>query len=984
MPTQKQKQALEKLREEHQVDTVTWDPERDTPRIVRGALSKGGSQPPTSIVETFLEAHGGVFAITSPAEFEIVSIKEDSAGSRHVRVGRRHRRLRVYPSLLAFWIDADGVIRRIKAQWPRLRKLRTQKAVWSVSQALQVVSKARKGSDFMGIVGEPTLEYHLKSSKRNAEVVLAWNLVARFAGEAPLTEGFIVSAIDGSILLRYLDEDEVATTTTGIGANNADETALTPVRTLEVDDPGVSDLELLDATRIPQVETYDVAGAASYTGVDPLFTDGDADGVFDDVLTNSPRTASDRPAVDAHYNTGLIHDYFARSVTQNAIALFGRVGWADDAAQPWVSKVHYGIDYLTSVYSRSSRLTAHGDGDGINLTYKATLDTCGHEWAHALQASEVTGGVNPDGGFDGTTDENFVLKEAIADMFACAINRASGTRLGPVFEDDVAMAGATHASTGSRLRGMRRPADFGQPDHYEAAADTSSLGFAGTTSNYTRTGILDKAAYLMAGGGSHPDAASDPVTYPPIDVYGMGVRCFENILYYALVYLCGPADEFAEFRQDMIDAANILYPGTCKADTVEKAFDAVGIYQVPGVPPVEPPGPDPMITPWGARTDSSPKYQSPDIYVRDGAGNIAEPLKGQVNRLFALVTNTGDTDAIGVDVTFRYRPYGAGTSGNTWKTIATETADVPFGTSVEVETAWDLTDDTEDNGGTWPLPQGDFDHFCVEVELDHPSDVDTCNNVAQNNFTSVVDADGDSDGATTLLVGNSQREARWVAVVPDHRIDPKWRVAIDLTPALNDNRASLTRLLRDRRNGPPWLGTMPGATFLPLGPGESRAVRLSWQLGPADRYDGRVHGCCRGRASGGRGVAGEFRATVERLRLSGKRFSARLRGGLRADGATVRFRGDLEGTVERATGRFRGSFSGRGSRHGKERRVKFSAEGELAASANISLAVVAGDDEQGVDLGIRLVGDPRELCARPKLPRRKRTKRSRKGKKKAR
>jgi hypothetical protein len=666
--------------------------------------------------------------------------------------------------------------------------------------------------------------------------------------------------------------------------------------------------------------------------------------------------------VDAHYNTGLMHDYLARTVTVNSISLFGRDGWKDDASQKWVSLVHKGTNSMSSSFSRSNRVLSHGDGDGTTMTYKPTLDTCAHEWSHALQAAEVTGGTNPNGGFDFTPDETFIIKEIIADIFACCINRDWGWRFGAIFEDDAAMSGATFSSTGSRLRGMRSPSTYGQPDHYYASADTLGGGYAGATSNYERCGILDKAGFLMAAGGTHPSAASDPTTYPPITVYGMGCGPLENILYYTLVNLSDADDVFADFRQDMIDAANTLYPGDhCKAQTVRRAFDAVGIYAEGSTPPASPPGPDPMITPWGARTDVPPYWQSPDIYVKDAGGTIVDPLKGQVNRLFARVTNIGDADATGVSVTFSFLPYGAGTSGNAPKTIGTVTHDVPQGAPVEFEIAWDLTDLTDTNGGAWPLPLGDFDHFCVRAQVDHAADVDTCNNYAQNNFGNVETADGD-DGDGVFLVGNSNPEvARWVALIPAHRISRGWRVKIDPGKLLAGVQPKPV-------GGKPWIGNALDAVTVPLEPNELRPVEFGWSIDSREKYDGPVYGCLKGRAEGEKLVTGELVAEIKHLILEGDRFEATITGWIHQESGSRGLRGTSKGEVDRKSGEFRGEFEGLVSYRGGEEKAGFEAKGVMGASASFSFVVVNPDDEQGLDLAVPLIGDLRSVCGKMPPP----------------
>ncbi len=957
------KEALDRLENSGVVERVIWPKDADAPTYIYGRISFSDDDDPAGVVSAFLEKHGAIYGIASRSEYRVTTVKTDTKGNRNVWVERLHRGLRVYPSRMAFWLDPSGVLIRIQAKWPALSKSRSSKPKVSAAQAVRSVAKLRSKAKLAGAVREPRLEYHVVSRGERTSVVLGWNFVARFDGDGPGTEGFVVNAMNGKLLRRYSDEDEAGTTTTGIGINNTDETAASPVRTINVDDPGGgADLTLLDTSRTVDIETRDMGGASSLGGAYSLCADDDSDGFFNNI-TNVPRRDSDRPEVGAHYNTGLMHDYLARSVTVNAISLFGRTGWANSAAQAWISLVHKDTDSISSFFSRSSEVTAHGDGDGTNMTYKSTLDTCAHEWGHAVQYNEIPGGLST-GGFDSTPEENFVVQEATADMFAGAINLEGGWRFSVAFEDDATMAAGTHATTGSRLRGFRDPSAYTQPDHYQANADTLGQGWAGTGSNYTRTGILDKAAYMMAAGGTHPSAASDPATYPPIAVYGMGVRCFENIFYYAITQLTAADDLLADFRQNMIDAAIALYPGSpCKQQTVERAFDAVGIYASGTTPPAIPSGPDPMITPWGSITDVPPYWQTPDIYVKDAADVIVPPLKGQINRLFANVSNIGDVNAIGVEVAFSFKPYGMGTSNNAEKAIGTVLVDIPAGTSLEVEIAWDLTDLLDTNLGLWPLPLGDFDHFCVKVRLTHATDVDTCNNEAQNNFGNVGDADG-ADGETNFILANVERTPRWIALVPHHRIPDDWEIELDLKRISRGNSDAIRDLVKVERPELPWVGDLQDAILIPMRGGEVRAAQFKWRTKSRKNYDGPVHGCLYGAAKGGRGLTGRLMAHVRHLTLMGRDFRARIVGRVKTRGGNAALRGELRGEVDPRSGKFRGAFQGVVSlKKASARQASFKAEGVMGAAASFSFAVINGGDRQGIDLGARIIGDPEKVCA---------------------
>lgn len=971
MADQANKTALQKLQKQAQVDKVIWPESEDVPTYVYGRLTPAAEKEPEDLVLDFLEQHGAIYGITASSEYRLSSVRRDTRGNTQIRVERVFAKRRIYPSRLSFWVDPSGVVIRIKARWPGLPKLRAKKPTISAEKAVASVANLRKKDKLRGPVNDPRLEYFVIKGRSRHRAVLVWNFIARFAGGLPSTEGFIVDAGTGKLIRRYVDEDQVGVTTTGTGINNTDETAAAPVRTIEVDDPGAgADLELLDTTRTVDIETRDMAGATDLAGAYDLCADDDSDGTFTNI-TNTPRSDSDRPEVGAHYSTGIMHDYLARNVMVNGISLFDRDGWKDDPTQIWTSLVHRSTDSISSFFSRTSKNTAHGDGDGIAMTYKSSLDTCSHEWGHAVQSAEITGGTNINGGFDSVAGENFVLQEASADMFAGVVNRDGGWRFAVAFEDDASLPGATHASTGSRLRGFQDPPTYDQPDHYQAGGDTLGLGFAGTAGDYTRTGILDKAAYLMAMGGTHPSAATDPATYPPIDVYGMGVRCFENIFYYALTSLTDPDDVFADFRQNMIDATVALYPADpCKVQTVERAFDAVGIYETGTTPPAPPTGPDPMITPWGANTDTPPYWQTPDIYVKDASDIIAPPMKGQINRLFALVTNIGDTDALGVDVEFSFKPYGMGTSNNAEKLIGNVVVDVAAGAAEEVEIAWDLTDLTDTNGGLWPLPLADFDHFCVKVRLSHPDDIDSCNNMAQNNFGDVGTVG--SDGTSAFMLSNVEKTARWVALIADHKKPMDWTADLDLKGLLKGTNRALRELAKEPGTEIPWVGDHEDAILVPLRAGEIRPVKFKWKAGSRQKYEGPVHGCLYGQTKTAK-EAGKLVAKVQGLKLNGKKFTARIVGRVLLKSGVMTVHGELNGKVDPKNGKFKAKFSGLASqRKRRARRLKFAAEGALAAAADFSFLVINGGDQQGVDLGVSIIGNMRRICSKVKAERVKR------------
>ena len=171
-------------------------------------------------------------------------------------------------------------------------------------------------------------------------------------------------------------------------------------------------------------------------------------------------------------------------------------------------------------------------------------------------------------------------------------------------------------------------------------------------------------------------------------------------------------------------------------------------------------GPDDFITPWGAVTGIGPLWQSPDIFVVDAFNNPVNAAKGVHNRLRGRVRNIGSAPEASATVRFRYAPIYIGLPDSALKVIATPavslaTAGDPSGDDLKVVPAdWDLTDLTDTNGGVWPAPISDFDHFCVRVDIQSGDDVNLANNRAQTNFVDVSDAGKSGPLGFQLLVGN--------------------------------------------------------------------------------------------------------------------------------------------------------------------------------------------------------------------------------------
>jgi HPt (histidine-containing phosphotransfer) domain-containing protein len=228
-------------------------------------------------------------------------------------------------------------------------------------------------------------------------------------------------------------------------------------------------------------------------------------------------------------------------------------------------------------------------------------------------------------------------------------------------------------------------------------------------------------------------------------------------------------------------------------------------------------GADPMITPWGADWGyRQPLYQTVDIWVdnnnncmtdapgRPGCNEPdnpmttaidAEPSKGRSNTLKARIRNLGNVAVTGVSVQLRYSPYGLGLPGPIFANIGSPVvvdlaaAGDAGGNDVRViQVPWNLIDLTFNNSGQWDVAStsnvetiNDFDHFCVRAEITSASDINTGNNLAQNNFADVPTAPS-ADGRVNFLVGNPFRTESDVELVLDPPLPTGWLAKVSGVP----------------------------------------------------------------------------------------------------------------------------------------------------------------------------------------------------------
>ena len=212
----------------------------------------------------------------------------------------------------------------------------------------------------------------------------------------------------------------------------------------------------------------------------------------------------------------------------------------------------------------------YGDGSGLNGPTGNSLDVVAHEFTHGVTGSE-SGLI-----YQGASG---ALNESISDIFGVMAGQRNDTDW-LVAEDYVVPADLNVA-----LRSMSNPTAFNQPDHMDDYATPDGGGSVYDQSCYNATnydndcvhinsGIPNKAAYLMAAGGSHHGVVVDPLDGAIAASRVMMGRIFHLA---NTTYLTNSSDFFAA-RIATEDAVKSLFPGDMdKLITVMYAWLAVGV-----------------------------------------------------------------------------------------------------------------------------------------------------------------------------------------------------------------------------------------------------------------------------------------------------------------------------------------------------------------------------------------------------------------------
>lgn len=522
--------ALNKLKASTDSKVEVRFAENGTPKLLKGQLTGKTQGDKLQFALDFVNEYKDLFMLKEPtSELKLKNVKTDKAGNTHIRFEQTYQSLPVWASQIIVHFHKDGYIKSVNGVYEPTPQIDVNPTI-DKETALKIAKDNLKAEKFRK---EPAAELVIFPWEN--QTYLAWqiSLIPKISENWK----YFVDAKIGTILLKYNDVKKDGSVT-AYGIDVLDN--FVPLNAYAY----LGEVILVDVTKpmfVPPADnlngviiTFDMYGDTSLENAIVVF-DPNADTVFDD---NSSLAAG----VSAHYNLGLVYDYFYNT--------FGWDSW-DGSGSNIVAYVHPGgnEDGLPNNAFWNGYAMVFGDGDGFIFSPLAgALDVCAHELAHAIT--------------DATADLVYLgewgaLNEHISDFWGAMLDRNDW-----LMGEDV----YTPFIFGDALRDMANPHNSSnpQPAHMSEYVYFPNDGIYDYGGVHGNSGIPNKASYLLA----------TTITRDTT----------EELYYQALVNYLLPRSRFVDLRYALLSSADDIYslaPNYSHIlSSINNSFDAVGIIDL--------------------------------------------------------------------------------------------------------------------------------------------------------------------------------------------------------------------------------------------------------------------------------------------------------------------------------------------------------------------------------------------------------------------
>ncbi len=522
---------------DHQVEkqvTKTWNEKANVPLFVKEKQASKRSSPTTGDALNYLQQNKSKVNMKNPkTELKVDKSIKDELGMTHVRFNQTKNGIAVEGAQIIVHYNKNNEITVVNGAYNNQieeSNIDTSPSI-STNRALDVAKSSINAPSTLEQSPKSELVIYPFGGKNH----LAYKVNMNFLGEEPGNWFVYVDAKTGEIVDKFnaiMDAGEVKTQN-GSGTGILGEHRLLHISKSKAEHEGT----------MFQLADY------SHQGLDGIITFDYSKNYLELFSNKSASFKSEvaRPAVDAHYNSEKVYDYYLSEHGRNSL---------DDNGMPIQSVVHYGDNYNNAFWNGTYMVYGDGDGDFF-IPLSAGLDVAAHEMTHGVTSNSANLIYRFQSG---------ALNEAFSDIFGALIDD-SDWEIG----EDV-MAPAAVADGRTSLRSLSDPSKYpvgaayvpygnGEgkyPSHMDEFYDLpANLDNGGVHIN---SSIINHAAYLTA--------------------QDIGREKLGKIYYRALTQYLTPTSDFSDARLSIIQSAVDLYgEGSPEVEAATGGFDSVGIME---------------------------------------------------------------------------------------------------------------------------------------------------------------------------------------------------------------------------------------------------------------------------------------------------------------------------------------------------------------------------------------------------------------------
>ncbi|MYL49250.1 peptidase M4 family protein [Halobacillus litoralis] len=469
-------------------------------------------------------------------------VTKDDLGMTHVKLQQEKNGVPVEGHQVTVHYDKDNKVQAVNGQFNEAIEQQdlSTNASLSKTSGLEIAKESVDAPEQLVESPSSTLVIYPIQD----ENYLAYKVNVNFLGEDPGNWFVYVDANTGEVIDKYnaLMHADGYQSSKGSGTG-----VLGDHRNLHIthtNEKGVeangTDFYLYDKSHenLDGIYTYDAQNSWDYAALPgKLFSSPNAS--FNDDY--------EQPAVDAHYNSEQVYEYYLEEHDRNSI---------DGEGMAIKSTVHYGEDYNNAFWN--GRQMTYGDGDGeFFIPLSAGLDVAAHEMAHGV--TTYSAGLK-------YRFQSGALNEAFSDIFGALVDE-DDWEIG----EDI-MAEEAVASGRTSLRSLSNPSKFPVGADYVPYGDGNGMYPSHMDEYYDLPLDLDN-------GGVHINSSIiNHAAY--ITGEQIGKEKLGQVYYRALTVYLQPESDFSHARESVIQSAADLYgENSEEALATEDGFNQVGITE---------------------------------------------------------------------------------------------------------------------------------------------------------------------------------------------------------------------------------------------------------------------------------------------------------------------------------------------------------------------------------------------------------------------